>query len=60
MAVGYTHRYARLLSSAKRKDRKRIDMAVHNLPVLFLKEALKLSLVFDNMLVGRNLKNPAT
>ena len=59
MAVGYTHRYARLLCSTKRKDRKRVDVTVHNIPALLFIEALKLSLVFDNMLVGRNLENPA-
>ena len=57
--MGYTHRYARLLCSTKRKDRKRVDVTVHNIPALLFIEALKLSLVFDNMLVGRNLENPA-
>ena len=58
--MGDTHGDTRLLRSAKWKNRKRIDVTVHNLPALFLKEALKLSLVFNYVLVGRNLENSAT
>ena len=60
MAMGYTHGDTRLLRGTKRKDRKRVDVTVHNLPALFLKETLKLSLVFNYVLVGRNLENSAT
>ena len=59
MAMGYTHGDTRLLRGTKRKDRKRVDVTVHNLPALFLKETLKLSLVFNYMLIRRNLKDPA-
>ena len=55
-----THRNARLLRGTKRKDRKRVDVTMDNLPALLFKETLKLSLVFNNMLIGRNLKDPAT
>ena len=57
--MGDTHRNARLLRGTKRKDRKRVDVTVDNLPALLFKETLKLSLVFNNMLIGRNLKDPA-
>ena len=33
---------------------------MYDLPTLLLKETLKLSLVFSHMLIGRNLKDPAT
>lgn len=58
--MGDTHGDASLLRGTKRKDRKRVDVTVDNLPALLLKETLKLSLVFNNMLIGRNLKDPAT
>ena len=58
--MGDTHRNARLLRGTKRKDRKRVDVTMDNLPALLFKETLKLSLVFNNMLIGRNLKDPAT
>lgn len=58
--MGDTHGDTRLLRSTKRKDRKRVDVTMDNLPALLLKETLKLSLVFNNMLIGRNLKDPAT
>ena len=58
--MGDTHGDTRLLRGTKRKDRKRVDVTVDNLPALLLKETLKLSLVFNNMLIGRNLKDPAT
>lgn len=58
--MGDTHRNARLLRGTKRKDRKRVDVTVDNLPALLFKETQKLSLVFNNMLIGRNLKDPAT
>ena len=54
------HRNTHLFRGTKRKDRKRVDVTVDNLPALLLKETLKLSLVFNNMLIGRNLKDPAT
>lgn len=54
-----THGYASLLCRTKRKDGKRVDVAMYNLPALLFKEALKLSLVFNYMLVGRNLENSA-
>ena len=60
MAMGDTHGDARLLRGTKRKDRKRVDVTVDNLPALLLKETLKLSLVFSYMLIRRNLKDPAT
>ena len=60
MTVCNTHRNAHLLRGTKRKDRKRVDVTVDNLPALLLKETLKLSLVFNYMLIGRYLKNPAT
>lgn len=58
--MGDTHRNSRLLRGTKRKDRKRVDVTMDNLPALLFKETLKLSLVFNNMLIGRNLKDPAT
>ena len=58
--MGNPHRNTRLLRSTKRKDRKRVDVTVDNLPALLLKETLKLSLVFSYMLIGRYLKDPAT
>lgn len=58
--MGDTHRNARLLRGTKRKDRKRVDVTVDNLPALLFKETLKLSLVFSYMLIGRYLKDPAT
>ena len=58
--MGDTHRNARLLRGTKRKDRKRVDVTMDNLPALLFKETLKLSLVLNNMLIGRNLKDPAT
>ena len=60
VTMGNTHGNTHLLRGAKRKDRKRVDVTVDNLPTLLLKETLKLSLVFNNMLIGRNLKDPAT
>ena len=57
--MGDTHGDARLLRGTKRKDRKRVDVTVHNLPALSLKETLKLSLIFKDMLVGRYLENSA-
>ena len=60
VAMGNTHGHTRPLCRAKRKDGKRIDVAVYNLPALLFKEALKLSLIFNYMLIGRNLKYPAT
>lgn len=58
--MGDTHGDTRLLRSTKRKDRKRVDVTMDNLPALLLKETLKLSLVFSYMLIGRYLKDPAT
>lgn len=58
--MGNPHGDARLLRSTKRKDRKCVDVTMDNLPALLFKETLKLSLVFNNMLIGRNLKDPAT
>lgn len=58
--MGDTHGDARLLRGTKWKDRKRVDMTVDNLPALLFKETLKLSLIFNNVLIGRNLKDPAT
>ena len=60
VTMGDPHRNTRLLRSTKRKDRKRVDVTVDNLPALLLKETLKLSLVFSYMLIGRYLKDPAT
>ena len=60
VAMCDTHGDTRLLCGTKRKDRKRIDVTVDNLPALLFKEALKLSLIFNNVLIGRNLKDPAT
>ncbi len=60
VAMGDTHGDTRLLRSAQWKNRKRIDVTVYDLPALFPKEALKLSLIFNYVLVGRNLENSAT
>ena len=58
--MGDTHRNARLLCGTKRKDRKRVDVAMHDLPALLFKETMELSLVFNYMLIGRNLEDSAT
>ncbi len=58
--MGDTHRNARLLRGTKRKDRKRVDVAMHDLPALLFKETVELSLVFNYMLIGRNLEDSAT
>ena len=58
--MGDTHRNTRLLRGTKRKDRKRVDMAMHDLPALLFKETMELSLVFNYMLIGRNLEDSAT
>ncbi len=58
--MGDTHRNAGLLCRAKRKDGKSVDVTMHDLPALLFKEAVELSLVFNYMLIGRNLKNSAT
>ena len=58
--MGDTHRNARLLRGTKRKDRKRVDVAMHDLPALLFKETMELSLVFNYMLIGRNLEDSAT
>ena len=60
VAMSDTHGDTRLLRSAKWKKRKRIDVTVYDLPALLFKEVLKLSLIFNNVLIGRNLKDPAT
>ena len=60
MTVGDTHRHTGFLCSTKRKNRESIYMAVNNHPALLFKEALKLSLIFNYMLIGRNIKHPAT
>ena len=57
MAMGDTHGDACLLRGTKRKDRKRVDVTVDNLPALLFKEALKLTLVFSHMLIRRNLED---
>ena len=58
--MGDTHRNARLLRGTKRKDRKRVDVAMHDLPALLFKKTVELSLVFNYMLIGRNLEDSAT
>ena len=58
--MGDTHGDARLLRGTKRKDRKRINVTVDNLPTLLYKEAMKLSLICKYMLVGRNLEDSTT
>ena len=58
--MGDTHRNAGLLCRAKRKDRKSVDVTMHDLPALLSKETEELSLVFNYMLIGRNLEDSAT
>ena len=60
VAMCYANRDASLLSRTKRKYRKRVNMAMHNLPAFLFKEVLKLSLIFNYMLIGRNIKHPTT
>ena len=58
--MGDTHRNAGLLCRAKRKDGKSVDVTMHDLPALLSKETEELSLVFNYMLIGRNLEDSAT
>ncbi len=60
VAMGDTHGDARLLRSAKWKDGKSVDVTMNNLPALLFKETVELSLVFNYMLIGRNLEDSAT
>ena len=58
--MGDTHRNAGLLCRAKWKDGKSVDVTMHDLPALLSKETEELSLVFNYMLIGRNLEDSAT
>ena len=57
--MGYSHRNTRPFGSTQRENTQCINMTVNDAPTLLLKEALKFFLIFNNMLIGRNLENSA-